>query len=399
MDDVTSSLAPNYAPLNVTLQSGKGVWLTDVDGNRYLDCLSGYSAVNFGHRHPSITAAARTQLDQLTLVSRAFGHSLLEPFADALTHLTGTEMMLPMNTGAEAVETAIKAARRWAYLSKGLPGDTATIVVAANSFHGRTSTIVSFSTDPDAHDHYGPYMPGFRVVPYDDVAAVAEAIDESTAAILVEPIQGEGGVIIPSADYLPRLRRLADQNNVLLILDEVQAGLGRTGYTLDQQRVGTTADLTTLGKALGGGIMPVSAVIGRADVLGLFTPGTHGSTFGGNPLACRVGLAVVDLLTTGEFQARARALEAPLGERLAAFYEEGLIAEYRHVGLWAGVDIDPSRGMSAARVCRAMKNRGVLAKDTRGTTIRLAPPLIISEDELTRALDVLEDVLHDAVHC
>lgn len=365
----------------------------DVDGNRYLDCLAGYSAVNFGHGNPALIEAARDQLATLTLVSRAFVHDLLEPFANALAALTGTEMVLPMNTGAEAVETAIKAARRWAYLSKGVPDGAANIIVTDGAFHGRTSTIISFSTDPDAHDHYGPYTAGFTVVPYDDADAVAAAIDENTAAILVEPIQGESGVNIPSVDYLPRLRELADAHNVLLILDEVQAGLGRTGYTLDQQRVGVTADLTTLGKALGGGIMPVSAVVGRADVLGLFTPGTHGSTFGGNPLACRIGLAVIDLLNTGEFQARARELEPVLGARLAALKERGLIADFRHVGLWAGVDVDPALGLSGKQVCERLLERGVLAKDTHGSTIRIAPPLVITEAELHQAMDALEAAL------
>lgn len=386
-------LAPNYAPLDVTLTQGGGAWLTDIHGNRYLDCLAGYSAVNFGHGHPALIAAAHEQLDSLTLVSRAFDHDLLTPFADALTALTGTEMMLPMNTGAEAVETAIKAVRRWAYLSKGVPDGQAEIIVAEGAFHGRTTTIISFSTDPDARDHYGPYTPGFVTVPYNDPDAVAAAITPNTAAILVEPIQGEGGVIIPSPDYLPRLRQLADAHNVLLVLDEVQSGLGRTGYTLDQQRVGVAADLTTLGKALGGGIMPVSAVVGRADVLGLLTPGTHGSTFGGNPLACRIGIAVVQLLKTGEFQERARALEAPLGERLDKLRERQLIADYRRVGAWAGIDVAPSLGLSGKEVCVRLRDRGVLAKDTHGSTIRLAPPLVISEAELHKALDALEDAL------
>lgn len=387
------SLASNYAPLDVTLSHGSGAWLTDVNGTRYLDFLAGYSAVNFGHCHPTLTAAVHEQLDTLTLVSRAFKHDLLEPFADALTALTGTEMMLPMNTGAEAVETAIKAARRWAYLAKGIPEGTADIIVAANSFHGRTTTIVSFSTDPDARDHYGPHTPGFTIVPYDDADAVAEAITPTTAAILVEPIQGEGGVIIPSSDYLPQLRALADHHNILLILDEVQAGLGRTGYTLAQQRTGVAGDLTTLGKALGGGILPVSAVTGRADVLGVFTPGTHGSTFGGNPLACRVGIAVVHLLETGEFQARARKLERPLRERLTALHERGLITAFRNVGLWAGVDVDPAHGATAKDVCIGLRDRGVLAKDTHGSTIRLAPPLVITEQELHTAMDAFEETL------
>lgn len=388
-----SHLAPNYSPLDVTLSHGNGAWLTDVAGNRYLDCLAGYSAVNFGHGHPALLAAAHEQLDTLTLVSRAFDHDLLAPFADSLTALTGTEMMLPMNTGAEAVETAIKAARRWGYLTKGIPDGQAEIIVAEGAFHGRTTTIISFSTDPEARDHFGPYTPGFVTVPYDDADAVAAAITPTTVAILVEPIQGEAGVIIPGPEYLPRLRALADVHNVLLIVDEVQSGLGRTGHTLDQQRVGIAADLTTLGKALGGGILPVSAVVGRADVLGLLTPGTHGSTFGGNALACRLGTAVVQLLETGEFQARAQALEAPLGERLAKLEERDLIANYRHVGAWAGIDIAPALGLSGKQACARLRDRGVLAKDTHGSTIRLAPPLVITEAELHRAFDALDDSL------
>lgn len=370
--------------------------MTDAHGRRYLDCLAGYSAVNFGHCNPSLVEAMQDQVAKLTLVSRAFDHDLLSPFAEALTELTGTEMMLPMNTGAEAVETAIKAARRWGYLAKGLAEDSASIIVAEGSFHGRTSTIVSFSTDPVARDHYGPYTPGFRAVPFGDADAVAAAIDGTTAAILVEPIQGEAGVVIPPDDYLPRLRALADAHDILLIVDEVQAGLGRTGYTLDQQRVGVRADLTTLGKALGGGMMPVSAVVGRADVLGLMTPGTHGSTFGGNPLACRIGLEVVGLLKTGEFQLRARELGKVFGERLDSLAEAGLIAGARHVGLWAGIDVEPSLGLEGKDLCKRLAAEGVLAKDTHGSTIRLAPPLVISPEELHWAMDVLEGVLRSA---
>lgn len=391
-----SALAPNYRPLEVNLESGSGVWLTDVHGRRYLDCLSGYSAVNFGHCNPTLVAAATEQLGTLDLVSRAFNHSLLLPYAEELTALTGTETMLPMNTGAEAVETAIKAARKWGYLVKDVPENEAEIIVAAGSFHGRTTTIVSFSTDPAAHDHYGPYTPGFVVVPYDDVAAVAAAINRNTVAIMVEPIQGEAGVIIPSPDYLPALRTLADDHLVLLILDEVQSGLARTGYTLDQERVGVQGDLTTLGKALGGGIMPVSAVVGRGEVLALMSPGTHGSTFGGNPLACRIGLEVTRMLATGEFQARAQELEGYFRARLDGMVAAGLLAAARTVGLWAGIDAHPSLGMSGRDICEGLQERGVLAKDTHDTAVRLAPPLVIEQHELAQALDILEDTLRSA---
>lgn len=392
-----SVLAPNYRPLDITLHSGQGVWLTDIHGGRYLDCLSGYSALNFGHSHPRLIAAAREQAERLTLVSRAFNHDLLLPYAEALTTLTDTETMLPMNTGAEAVETAIKAARKWGYLVKGVPENRAEIIVAADSFHGRTTTIISFSTDPAAHEHYGPYTPGFVIVPYDDADAVAAAITPETVAILIEPIQGEAGVLIPATTFLPRLRELATANDILLIVDEIQAGLGRTGWTLDQQRVGVEADLTTLGKALGGGLMPVSAVVGRHDVLSLMTAGTHGSTFGGNPMACRIGLEVVAMLDSGEFQQRARDLEGYLGERLDSLVDEGLLNASRHVGLWAGIDINPELGLTGRQVCEGLQARGVLAKDTHGSTIRFAPPLVIELAELEIALDALDDTLHTAL--
>ncbi|WP_040398985.1 aspartate aminotransferase family protein, partial [Cellulomonas massiliensis] len=319
----SSVLAPNYHPLHVTVASAEGSWVTDVDGRRYLDLLAGYSALNFGHRHPALVAAAKDQLDRVTLTSRAFDHDLLLPFARALTDLVGPlvagePMMLPMNTGAEAVETAIKAARKWGYEVKGVPADRATIVVADGNFHGRTTTIVSFSTDPDARTGFGPFTPGFRVVPYGDAAALEAAIDETTVAVLLEPIQGEQGVVVPPDGYWSAVRAVTTAADVLLVADEVQSGLGRTGTTLASEYFGVRPDLVTLGKALGGGILPVSAVVGRADVLGRLTAGTHGSTFGGNPLACAVGLAVVELLATGEPQRLAQVRGEQLGARLDA---------------------------------------------------------------------------------
>ncbi|MCU1431193.1 MAG: ornithine aminotransferase, partial [Actinotalea sp.] len=301
---IASHLAGNYHPLPVVLARGSGAWVHDVAGTRFLDMLAGYSALNFGHGNPTLVAAAHAQLDRLTLTSRAFDHDLLEPFANRLGDLLGHDLVLPMNTGAEAVETAIKAARKWGYEVKGVAPEQATIVVADGNFHGRTTTIISFSTDVDARRSFGPYTPGFRVVPYGDAEALAAAIDETTVAVLLEPIQGEAGVIIPPADYLPTARRLCDENDVLLVLDEIQSGLGRTGATLASDLVGVRADLVLLGKALGGGVVPVSAVVGRREVLGVLTPGTHGSTFGGNPLACAVGIAVVQMLESGEPQAR-----------------------------------------------------------------------------------------------
>ncbi|GCD18824.1 ornithine--oxo-acid transaminase [Cellulomonas algicola] len=400
-DARTSTLARNYDPLPVTLVSGEGSWVTDTDGRRYLDLLSAYSALNFGHRHPALVAAAHAQLDRLTLTSRAFDHDLLHPFADRLASLvgplvTGTPMVLPMNTGAEAVETAIKAARKWGYDVKGVPDGHARIVVVDGNFHGRTTTIVSFSADPDAHDGFGPYTPGFVRVPYGDAAALEAALDEHTVAVLLEPVQGEQGVVVPPADYLPAVRAACTAADVLLVVDEIQSGLGRTGSTLASELWGVRPDLVTLGKALGGGIVPVSAVVGRDDVLGVLTAGTHGSTFGGNPLACAVGMAVVDLLATGEPQARARELGARMGERLDVLVDEGRLAAVRRVGLWAGMDVAPGRpgGPTTGReLCGRLLERGVLAKDTHGRTIRIAPPLTMSTADLDTALDHLADAL------
>ena len=395
-------LAANYHPLPVRIAGAEGAWVRDVDGIEYLDLLAGYSALNFGHRHPALVEAARAQLDRLTLTSRAFEHDLLGPFADRLARLVGPlaapgpagerPLVLPMNTGAEAVETAIKAVRKWGYDVKGVRPDEATIVVVEGNFHGRTTTIVSFSTDDDARRGFGPYTPGFRVVPYADAEAVAAAIDETTVAVLVEPVQGEAGVIIPPPDYLPALRRICDEQRVLLVADEIQSGLGRTGTTLACELVGVRPDLVLLGKALGGGIVPVSAVVGRGDVLGVLTAGTHGSTFGGNPLSCAVGLAVLDLLETGEYQERARELGLRLQDRVAALVAEGLLEASRCVGLWAGVDVPPAWGTGRDLAVRMLERR-VLVKDTHGRTVRLSPPIVISTDDLDWALDQLRDAL------
>lgn len=389
---LTSHLAANYHPLPVVLASGQGSWMTDVAGTRYLDLLAGYSALNFGHRHPALVAAAHAQLDRLTLTSRAFDHDLLEAFANRLARLLDMDLVLPMNTGAEAVETAIKTARKWGYDVKGVAPEQATIVVADGNFHGRTTTIISFSTDDDARRGFGPYTPGFRVVPYGDAAALAEAVDETTVAVLLEPIQGEGGVIIPPADYLPAVRALCDERDVLLVLDEIQSGLGRTGTTLAADLVGVRPDLVTLGKALGGGIVPVSAVVGRHDVLGVLTAGTHGSTFGGNPLACAVGLAVVAQLETGEHQRRAAELGAHLRTRLDALVADGSLTAARTAGLWAGIDLAPERG-TGRELSERLLARRVLVKDTHGRTVRLAPPLTIAQDDLDWGLDQLVDAL------
>lgn len=388
---MAATLAPSYSPLDVALTRGKGAHVWDEAGTEYLDFLAGYSALNFGHGHPALLAAAHAQLDTLTLTSRAFTIPLLATFADALTTFTGTEMMLPMNTGAEAVETAVKAARKWGSQVRGVAEPV--IIVAEGSFHGRTMTAVSMSTDPVTRTGFGPFLPGFRTVPFGDADAVAAALDDDVVAILLEPIQGEAGVVIPPADYLPRLRAMADDAGILLILDEIQSGLGRTGTTLAADVFGVKADLTCLGKALGGGLVPVSAVVGRADVLGVFTPGTHGSTFGGNPLACAVGLAVIDLLTPGDLQQRAGELGEILTERLEKLAADSLIESFRSCGLWAGVDVEPRLGLTGKEVCVRLAEAGVLAKDTHGHTIRFSPPLVISEADLTTGLDALESVL------
>lgn len=381
----------NYHPLPVVLVEGQGCWVTDVDGKHYLDFLAGYSALNFGHRHPALVAAASDQLGKLTLTSRAFHHDQLGPFCEQLAELTGTEMVLPMNSGAEAVESAIKIARKWAYQVKGVPQNTAEIITVGANFHGRTTTIVSFSEDSEARTDYGPFTPGFITVPYADADTLAASITERTAAVLLEPIQGEAGVVVPPADYLERVRRVCDERGVLLIADEIQSGLGRAGTVLALDRAGVRADLYTLGKALGGGILPVSAVVGSRDVLGVLRPGEHGSTFGGNPLACAVGRAVLDLLETGEYQQRSRDLGAHLHARLDDLVGHGLAA-VRGAGLWAGVDIDRP-GMSGRAASEALAAKGVLCKETHGTTLRIAPPLVISRTDLDRGIDAIAEVV------
>jgi ornithine--oxo-acid transaminase len=381
----------NYHPLPVVIAEGEGAWVTDVDGNRYLDFLSGYSALNFGHRHPALVAAAVEQLGRVTLTSRAFHHDQFGLFCRELAELTGTDLVLPMNSGAEAVESAIKVARKWAYQVKGLPAGTAQIVVAGSNFHGRTTTIVSFSTDDTARADFGPFTPGFTVVKYGDLDAMADAITENTAAVLIEPIQGEAGVVVPPAGYLAGIRKLCDDNNVLMIADEIQSGLARTGELLALDHEGVRADLYTLGKALGGGIMPVSAVVGRRDVLGVLKPGEHGSTFGGNPLACAVGRAVVKLLATGEFQQRSRELGAYLHERLGELVGHG-VAEVRGRGLWAGVEIAPG-GPAGRAASEALAKLGVLCKETHDTTLRVAPPLVITREEIDRGVQAIANVI------
>jgi ornithine--oxo-acid transaminase len=381
--------AHNYHPLPVVIAEAQGAWVTDVDGRRFLDMLSAYSALNFGHRHPRLVAVAQRQLERVTLVSRAFQHDQFGPFCAELAALAGMEMVLPMNTGAEAVETAIKTARKWGYEVKGVPADEAVIIAFAGNFHGRTTTIISFSTDPDARDCYGPYTPGFRIVPYGDAEALAQAMDDRVVGVLVEPIQGEAGVIVPPAGFLTRVRELCTEHGALMIADEIQSGLGRTGTTFACEHEDVRPDMYILGKALGGGIMPVSAVVSSAEVLGVFKPGQHGSTFGGNPLGCAIAREVIAMLKTGEFQERSAKLGTHMHDRLNAL-PAGSVREVRGRGLWAGVEFTVLAGRD---VSEQLMERGVLAKDTHGSTIRLAPPLMISQDDLDWALDQLDAVV------
>ncbi len=393
IDVEETHLAHNYHPLPVVVATADGAWVTDVQGRRYLDCLAAYSALNFGHGHPALIAAAKAQLDRVTLTSRAFHNDQLGPFAEALAALASKEMVLPMNTGAEAVESGIKIARAWGYRVKGVAEGMAKIIVMDGNFHGRTTTIISFSSDPDAKRDFGPYTPGFVSVPYGDSAALEAAIDDNTVAVLIEPIQGEAGIIIPPPEYLRAVRRITRDHNVLFIADEIQSGLGRTGATFECENAGVIPDLYLLGKALGGGIVPVSAVVGNADLIGVIHPGEHGSTFGGNPLAAAVGLAVVQLLATGEMQARARMLGERLQAGIRSLVGRGVVA-VRGAGLWVGVDIDPELATGRA-VCEALMARGVLVKDTHGSTIRFAPPIVISEEDIDFAVGQLGAVLEE----
>jgi ornithine--oxo-acid transaminase len=383
--------AHNYHPLPIVIAEAEGAWVTDAEGRRYLDMLAAYSALNFGHRHPALIAAAQRQLDRVTLVSRAFDHDQFGLFCAELADLAGMEMVLPMNTGAEAVETAIKTARKWGYEVKGVPADDAVIVAFEGNFHGRTTTIVSFSTDPDARASFGPYTPGFRVVPYGDADALAAAMDPNVVGVLIEPIQGEAGVVVPPQGYLAAVRELCTAHGALMIADEIQSGLGRTGATFACEHEGVRPDMYLLGKALGGGIVPVSAVVSSRAVLGVFQPGQHGSTFGGNPLACAVGREVIALLATGEYQERSAKLGAHLHDRLSALPRD-VVCRVRGRGLWAGVEFTSLSGRVA---CERLATHGVLAKDTHGTAIRLAPPLMISEPDLDWGLDQIEAAIRE----
>jgi ornithine--oxo-acid transaminase len=390
--------AHNYSPLPVVAASAEGAWITDVEGRRYLDFLAAYSAVNFGHRNPEITATAHAQLDTLTLVSRAFHSDNLGPFCAALARLCAKDMVLPMNSGAEAVESGLKVARKWGADVKGVPAGQANIIVADNNFHGRTISIVSFSSDPAARGGFGPFTPGFRSVPFGDITALAQAIDDNTVAVLLEPIQGEAGIIVPPDHYLPTVRALCSEHNVLMIVDEIQSGLARTGYTFACDRWGVVPDVYLLGKALGGGVVPLSAVVANREILGVLHPGEHGSTFGGNPLAAAIGTTVVSMLARGEFQARSAELGAHLHRRLRALIGRGALA-VRGLGLWAGVDIDPTSAFgprTGKEMSLRLADRGVLVKDTHGSTLRFAPPLVITEEEIDWAVNQFAAALSEA---
>ncbi|OBH18421.1 ornithine--oxo-acid transaminase [Mycobacterium sp. E3247] len=386
--------AHNYSPLPVVAASAEGAWITDVEGRRYLDCLAAYSAVNFGHRNPEITATAHAQLDTVTLVSRAFHCNTLGPFCAALARLCGKDLVLPMNSGAEAVESGLKVARKWGTDVKGVPDGRANIIVADNNFHGRTISIVGFSSDPTARAGFGPFTPGFRSVPFGDAAALARAIDDHTVAVLLEPIQGEAGIVVPPDDYLPTVRALCRRHRVLMIADEIQSGLARTGHTFACDHWGVVPDVYLLGKALGGGVVPLSAVVADREVLGVLHPGEHGSTFGGNPLAAAIGSTVVAMLGRGEFQARSAELGARLHARLRELVGHGVRA-VRGVGLWAGVDIDPALG-TGKRMSLRLADRGVLVKDTHSSTLRFAPPLVISAQEIDWAVEQFAMALREA---
>ena len=383
--------AHNYHPLDVVVSRARGVWVWDVEGNKYLDFLAAYSAVNQGHCHPKIVAALKEQAERVTLTSRAFRNDQLGPLCEELCKLTGFTRFLPMNTGAEAVETAIKAARKWAHTVKGVPDDRGEILVFEGNFHGRTTTIVGFSSEEQYRKGFGPFTPGFRLLPYGDAQAVEKAITPETVAILVEAIQGEGGIRIPPAGFLRRLREIATANRVLLVLDEIQSGLGRTGKLFCYEHEGIRPDIVVIGKALGGGTVPVSGILSDDEVMSVFKPGDHGSTFGGNPLACAVAHAAIRaLVDEGMIENSARLGDYFL-QRLRAL-KSPHVKEVRGRGLWIGVELKPESG-GARRFCEALQKQGLLCKETHVNIIRFAPPLVITLEEIDWALERIAKVL------
>jgi ornithine--oxo-acid transaminase len=391
-----SVTAANYDPLPVVLREAKGVWATDTEGRRYLDMMSAYSAVSLGHGHPRILKAMMEQASKLAVTSRAYHTELLGPFLDRLVEITGLDMALPMNTGAEAVETAIKAARRWGYAKKKVAPDQGEIIVANNNFHGRTTTIVGFSSDESYREGFGPFSGGFKLVPFADAGAVEKAITGNTCAVLIEPIQGEAGIVVPPEGYLRDLRAICDRHNVLLILDEVQSGLGRTGRWFAHQHEGIKPDGLILGKALGGGVYPVSALVGTREVMSVFNPGSHGSTFGGNALAARIGLEALAVIEEEHLVERSAEMGIYLQDRLRAM-RSNIVKDVRGRGLWVGVEVD-ANVVSARAVCDALLENGILSKDTHGTVLRFAPPLTITRDEIDWGMERIERVFARVIH-
>ncbi|MCX5801791.1 MAG: ornithine--oxo-acid transaminase [Candidatus Eisenbacteria bacterium] len=383
--------AHNYHPLPVVISRAEGVWVWDTDGKKYLDMLSSYSALNQGHRHPRIVGALVDQAGKLTLTSRAFHNDLFGLFCELVCRISGQEKVLLMNTGAEAVETAIKAARKWGYKVKRVPEEKAEIVVCENNFHGRTTTVIGFSSEAQYRDGFGPFTPGFKLIPYDDPEALEKAITPNTVGFLVEPIQGEAGIIVPREGYLARMREICRKHNVLLMLDEIQTGLGRTGRLFCHEYENVKPDILIVGKALGGGCYPVSAILASDRIMGVFTPGDHGSTFGGNPLACAVGVASINVILNERLSENAAELGAYFKDRLAAMKSRH-VKEIRGRGLLIGVYVQESSG-SARRFCEALMQEGILAKETHGQVIRFAPPLVITRDELDWALEKIEKIL------
>lgn len=387
--------AHNYHPLPVVIAKAKGVWVWDVEGKKYIDMLSSYSAINQGHLHPRIVKAAKDQMSRVTLTSRAFCNDRMGPFLKKLCDVTGMDVALPMNTGAEAVETSIKVARRWGHTTKRIPEDDGEIIVMENNFHGRTTTIISFSSDPESKRGFGPFTPGFVMVPYNDVRAVEKAITSKTIAILVEPIQGEAGINIPSPGYLRELRRLCDEHDLLLILDEIQTGWARTGKMFAFEHEGIKPDVLCVGKALGGGLYPVSASLARKDIMDMYTPGSHGSTFGGNPLAAAIGEAAIDVLVDEKLAQNAENMGAYFAKRLGEI-RNPKIKEIRQKGLLIGVEFHLGKEETVRPICEALMARGVLAKDTHEKTVRFAPPLVITKADIDWAMERIQPVFESA---
>ncbi len=391
MDMVAQYSANNYAPLPVVISRGEGSWVWDADGKQYLDCLSAYSALNFGHSHPRIISAFIEQAKKLTLTSRAFQNDQFGPFCKEITEFCGMDMVLPMNTGAEAVETAIKTARKWGYKVKGVADNKAQILCCTGNFHGRTTTIISFSDEPQTKDGFGPFTPGFPLVKYGCPASLEAAITENTVAFLFEPIQGEGGVVVPPEGYIEAVREICTKHNILMIADEIQTGLGRTGKRFCVDHAGVKPDLVILGKALGGGVMPVSAVVGSREALGVFNPGDHGSTFGGNPLGCAVAREAMRVLMDEGLCERSDRLGSDFREKLRS-RNCSKVKEVRGKGMLIGIEMTPEAG-PAKPYCKELKEKGVLCKDTVSSVMRIAPPLTTSEDDLNGALEKVAEVL------